>query len=117
MKLFFLQGFQKNPYPFIRCADAFVSVSIVEGYPLVIAEVLCLGKAIMATKVTGTTEMLDDGKAGLLVDTDNESVYEGLKKIISSAELREDLAKKAAKRSEIFDAQKMMDEIYRLFPV
>jgi len=111
----FLQGFHKNPYPFIHCADAFVSVSIVEGYPLVIAEALCLGKAIMATRVTGTREMLDDGKAGLLVDTDDESVYEGLKKIITSSELRDDLAKKAAIRSEIFDAEKTIGEIYRLF--
>ena len=111
----FLQGFHKNPYPFIKCADAYVSVSFVEGYPLVIAEALCLGKAIMATKVTGSMEMLDDGKAGLLVNTDDESVYAGLKKIITSADLREDLAKKATLRSEIFDTQKTMDEIYRLF--
>jgi glycosyltransferase involved in cell wall biosynthesis len=52
-----LQGFHKNPYPFIKYSDAFVSVSIVESYPLVIAEALCLGKAIMATKVTGSKEM------------------------------------------------------------
>ena len=48
-------------------------------------------------------------------NTDDESVYEGLKKIISSAELRKNLVKKAIIRSEIFDAQRTMDEIYRLF--
>ncbi len=113
----FLQGFHKNPYPFVRCSDAFVSVSLVEGYPLVIAEALCMGKAIMATKVTGTSEMLDNGETGLLVDTDEESIYNGLKKIICSADLRETLAKKATQRSEIFDPQKTMNEIYRLFEI
>ena len=110
-----LQGFHKNPYPFVRCADAFISVSTSEGYSLVIAEALCLGKAIMATKVTGSLEMLDDGKAGLLVDTDDESVYEGLKKMICSVDLRETLSKEAKIRSEIFDAKKTMELIYSLF--
>lgn len=110
-----LQGFHKNPYPFVKCSDAFISVSFSEGYPLVIAEALCLGKAIMATKVTGSTEMLDHGKAGLLVDTDDESVYDGLKGLICSADLRETLSKAAKKRAEIFDVRKTMEQIYRLF--
>jgi len=110
-----LEGFHKNPYPFIKCSDIFASVSIAEGYPLVLAEALCLGKAILSTKVAGTTELLDYGDAGLLVDTDDQSVYEGLKKIIYSADLRASLSKKAKKRSEIFDPRKTMDQVYKLF--
>ena len=44
-------GYKPNPYVYIKCADLFVSCSLAEGFSLVVAEALCLGKeAIVSTK-------------------------------------------------------------------
>lgn len=59
-------GFQSNPYPFIAAADAFMITSDSEGFSLVVAEAMCLGRAIISTRITGPTEMLDNGRYGVL---------------------------------------------------
>lgn len=108
-------GFRQNPYPYMNTADIFVSSSFVEGFSIVIAEALCLGKPIIATAVTGSTELLDNGKYGLLVEPDDESLYRGLKKIIIDKYLREELSDKAKIRSQIFNKETTMKEIYSIF--
>jgi len=104
----FLLGFQKNPFPYLKAADFFVSASFVEGLPLAVCEALCLFKPIIATNNLGTAEVLDNGKYGFLVEPDDESVYRGLKEMMSNESLRNEYALKAKAWSEIniFDLQK-----------
>ena len=108
-----LPGFHKNPHPYLKASDVFVSVSLVEGLPLVIGEALCLGKPVVATNVPGTAELLGHGKYGMLVETDDESVYRGLKEMLSDESLRASYAKKAETGSmiDIFDIQKNINQI------
>lgn len=63
---FKLNGFVNNPYPYLKAANLFVSSSKAEGYPLVVCEALVLGKAILATNITGNNEILNNGEYGLL---------------------------------------------------
>jgi glycosyltransferase involved in cell wall biosynthesis len=109
-----LKGFQKNPYPYIKFSDIFISTSYSEGYPLVVCEAINLGKPIVATKVSGTTEILENGRCGLLVEQDEESIYQGLKQMIRNHTLRENYAKKAEQRAKIFDVNESMNRIYNI---
>jgi glycosyltransferase involved in cell wall biosynthesis len=106
-----LKGFHKNPYPFVKASDIVVSASDCEGYPLVLCEALCLGKAIVATNVSGTKEVLGDGEYGMLVENDEESIYRGLKQMIADKALREQYSRKALVRAGMFDAGKTMELI------
>lgn len=108
----FLQGFHKNPIPFLKEADIFVSSSSVEGFSLVIGEALCLGKPVVATKNAGSEEVLDGGKYGMLIEQGDDFLYEALKNIIQSEGLRFDLQTKAFERSGWFDVSNAMDKIY-----
>lgn len=111
----FLLGFKRNPYPYIKEADIFISSSRYEGYPLVICEAICLEKPIIATKCTGPNEILEDGKYGLLAEVENvESLKENMKKLILSEELRKKYSKLSKERSEIFDINKTMKQIERV---
>ena len=109
----FLLGFQKNPYPYLKASDIFVSVSFLEGLPLVVCEALCLGKPILATNVSGTAELLDYSKYGMLVDSDDDSIYNGLKEMIGNESLRTSYAQKAESgtTTDIFDIQKNVNQI------
>lgn len=111
----FLLGFKRNPYPYIKEADIFISSSRYEGYPLVICEAICLEKPIIATKCTGPNEILEDGKYGLLAEVENvESLKENMKKLILSEELRKKYSKLSKERSKIFDIDKTMKQIERV---
>jgi len=70
-----LVGFDANPYKWIAAASVFVSSSMEEGFPNVIAEALTIGRSVVATDCPGdTAELLGHGKWGRLVpvgDTEN----------------------------------------------
>lgn len=65
-------GFFSNPIPFFAHAQTFVLSSKFEGLPTVLLEALFSGCTLVATNCpTGPSEILDNGKCGLLVPVGN----------------------------------------------
>lgn len=74
----FLTGYIENPYPYIKQSDVFVVSSFSEGWPTVVCESLVLGKAILSTNITGSREVLEYGKYGMLVDDNVDGLVKGM---------------------------------------
>jgi glycosyltransferase involved in cell wall biosynthesis len=65
-----LIGFRKNPAGYLQHADRFVLSSQWEGFGNVIVEALSLGIPVISTDCpSGPSEILDDGKYGVLCET------------------------------------------------
>ena len=63
-------GYQDNPYRLLANADLFVLSSVAEGFSLVLAEALALGRRTVITRCgKEPIKMLDNGKLGGIVDT------------------------------------------------
>lgn len=107
-----LIGFIKNPYPYIRRADTFVLTSSHEGFSIVVCEALALSKPVISTKVVGPIELLEDTKYGVLVDEDVNQIAEAMERMMTSSKLRQKYSEAAEKRSEMFDVDRAMNEIY-----
>jgi glycosyltransferase involved in cell wall biosynthesis len=61
-------GYQENPLPYFRQADAFVLSSYAEGFGNVLVEAMGCGTPVIATNCEhGPAEILDDGRYGMLV--------------------------------------------------
>ncbi|MBI2408269.1 MAG: glycosyltransferase [Gemmatimonadetes bacterium] len=61
------EGFRPAPRPYLRAATVFVLASHAEPGGLVLPEARDCGAAIVSTAVDGSPELLDHGRAGLLV--------------------------------------------------
>ena len=111
-----LLGFSKNPYPYIKNADIFVSSSDFEGFSLVIAEAMILNKAIVSTKTNGPIELLDDGKYGILVDCNNpEQLKDSMKLILQNKDKKKYYEQKSNERNKIFEKETIIKQIHSCF--
>lgn len=108
-------GFQKNPYPYIESSDVFVHASDSEGYPTVLCESLFLHKPIVATKCNGNTDVLKNGKYGLLVPISVDGLFYGMKKIMVSEKLRKKFTKRTYKWEGKFKLNKNIEKIEKLW--
>ncbi len=95
-------------------ADIYLNTSEAEGYPLVVCEALCLGLAIVATDISGASEILAGSEYGLLVSEKDEDIYKGVKRLMDDASLREKYRAKALQRAEMFDVPTTMAQIYKI---
>lgn len=109
-----LLGFQPNPYPYLKRSDILLSTSRSEGLSYAICEALVLGIPVVATRTAGATELLDDGKYGVLVEQNIESIFEGVKKLIDDLDCYEDCKRRSVLRSRIFDNKQIMAKVYEL---
>jgi len=64
-------GFRKDVKEILSALDIFVMPSILEGQPIILIEVMAMGKPIVATDLDGIKEAVINGETGLLVPPKN----------------------------------------------
>ena len=107
-------GFKKPAYSYVKAADIFLNTSESEGYPLTICEAICMGKAIVATAITGSTEILKASECGILVDETPESIAEGLEMLLNNEEEKRQHELKALKGACQFNVTQVMNNIQNI---
>lgn len=114
-KTFLLLDSQKNPWPYIKASDYFVLPSQSESYPLTIGEVMGLHKPIISTNVGGIPEMIDDGIDGVLVNYNEEEIFQAMKKFLTNPEFVAKIQQGTYKADEKFDEQKIYQQVTEVF--
>ena len=70
--LFEFIGRDLNPYKYIAQSDLFISISLSEAFPNILIEALACGASLVATSSgSGAGEILENGKYGRLMPTQN----------------------------------------------
>ncbi len=98
-------GYQKNPWKYMRMADALVLASDVEGLPNVIGEALALQVPVVATDCCrGVSEYLGDSEYGLVVPPgDAAALAAGIRTVLTDRAMSEGFRARAAARIARFD--------------
>ncbi len=65
-------GFITNTGDYLDAIDVFLLTSFSEGTSMTLLEAMALGKVIVATAVGGTVEVIDHGRTGLLIESDDK---------------------------------------------
>lgn len=101
-------GQQSNVYGYLHDADIFTLPSLYEGIPMSLIEAMGTGLPIVATRVGGVPDMLDDESA-LLIPVDTEAIAEAFEKYYTNAELREKNGKAALSLAIKFSSETMAE--------
>ncbi|WP_299452769.1 glycosyltransferase family 4 protein [uncultured Microscilla sp.] len=101
MDLIHFRPFVEDAPKAFAALDVFVMASRSEPFGMVTVEAMASGLPVIGTDAGGTTELLDYGKAGILIPPENEqAMAEALKKIYHDNQLREQLIEIGRKRAK-----------------
>ena len=101
----------------IASSDILVLPSFMEGLPIVLMEAMALGTSVIASRVAGIPELVEDGKSGLLFTPSNwDELAACISRLLGNDGLRRTLAEnaKAAVATE-FEITKSTNQLRSLF--
>lgn len=110
-----LQGFESNPYSFMRASDLMVCSSRAEGFSTVVSEGVVIGMPVVSTDCAGVRELFGEYPCGIITENDEDSLYEALRKVLSNPSLLEEYRAASEKRGEYFSLEKTMAQLEELF--
>jgi len=112
-----LAGRIYNAAELLSAFDAYVCSSVKEGLSYTIIETMLNGLPIIATRVGGNPELIEDGETGFLIDPqDSLALANKIKEIMNNPSLQQDLSTKARiKAQEKFNLEKMVRETKEVY--
>ncbi|MGL5749962.1 MAG: glycosyltransferase [Paraclostridium sp.] len=110
---FILLGLKSNPYSYIKDSDIYVQTSEFEGFGLAIAEARMLNIPVVTTEFDAVYNQMVQGKNGLVVDMNSESIADGILKLVNDKELKNSIIKylKEEKKGNVEELQKFYELI------
>jgi glycosyltransferase involved in cell wall biosynthesis len=108
---------RSDPFPFYRSLDIFVNTSFHEGIPLSILEAMACRKPIVAPKVGGIPEIVEQGRSGFLVEErETKAFVQPLLMLIQDRPLRERMGESGLKRVQAdFSGSTMAEEYQKIY--
>ncbi len=102
---------------YLKTFDIFVNPSYTEGIPTSVIEAALLKKAIIATNVGGTNEIISGEEDGILIEArDREAIKKALLRLSSQPKLLESYAANAQEKvSSLFVWEKAIEKYQKLF--
>lgn len=118
-------GFVRPIGAALAATDVVVLTSKSEGTPVAVIEAMAAGRAVVATAVGGTPEVIDDGRTGLLVARAGEdaagraataeALARAIVSLLDDPARRAALGRAAAAAIGRFDARRLGDDLERLY--
>lgn len=105
-------GFRDNPYKYVKCADLYVCSSRREGFSTAVTESLIVGTPVVSTNCSGAYELLGkNDEYGIVTENNEESLYAGIKRMLTEEGLLDYYAKQAEIRGKRFSTEKTVKSV------
>lgn len=112
---FRLEGYQENPYNYIKASDFFVCSSVSEGFSTIATECVILQKPVVTTDCSGMKELFGGLDCGIICENDEDALYEAVKQVLDNPEKLAEFSKNCAKRAEEFSLKARVERVEALF--
>jgi sugar transferase (PEP-CTERM/EpsH1 system associated) len=108
-------GYQPHSAPYLRAMDVFALTSRSEGMPQAVLEACVMGLPVVASRVGGLPEVINDGVTGILCEPeDDQGTADALCVLIGDPQKRRELGAAAKARVEAnFSVARMAGEYHR----
>ena len=106
-----MPGSKKDVFDLISDAELFVLSSNYEGMPNALIEAMCLGLPVISTAVSGTSDLIEDGVNGRVVEIGNkEQMAAAMRELLASADTRQKYAERAVLVNDKLEVNGIMEE-------
>lgn len=111
-----LLGFRSDVKEVLSLANLFIFPSKREGLPVSVIEAMASKLPIVASKIRGNIDLIDDYDSGLLFNSDDEEdLLEKLKISFSNNQLLEHLSMKSLEKVQIYSLDNVLKELKLLY--
>ena len=108
-------GTTSAPAPYYASADAFVLPTAYEAFPLVALEAAAAGLPLLAGRVNGVEELIDEGRNGWFVERDAEAIATRLRTLGADPDLRARMGAAARDSTEHYAWDRVVDAYVKLY--
>jgi glycosyltransferase involved in cell wall biosynthesis len=110
-------GQRDDTHELMQAMDVFVLPSLSEGIPLVVLEAMVAGVPVLASRVGGIPEVIEDGATGMLVEAGNEvELANRCGMLLDHIDTAVQISKSARQRVEAhFSVEVMVDRVAHLY--
>jgi glycosyltransferase involved in cell wall biosynthesis len=110
-------GFYRDIPGILSVLDVFVLPSLWEGLPITILEAMSMKKAVIATRVSGNPEVIEDNVTGILVPSkDSHSLAQAIIRLVENEDARLKMGEAGYNRvSRLFSVKKMVEETAAIY--
>ncbi|MDY6953648.1 MAG: glycosyltransferase family 4 protein, partial [Thermodesulfobacteriota bacterium] len=110
-KVLFL-GWRDDIPEIMPCLDVFALPSLNEGMGRVLVEAMAAGKPVVASRVGGILDLVQEGLNGFLVEPGNPgALSDAIGRLLSDERLRYDMGRQGRERAQAFTVTKMIEKI------
>jgi glycosyltransferase involved in cell wall biosynthesis len=111
-----ITGWLENPLPLLKRSTVFVLPSLYESFGYATLEAMILGIPVVATDVTGTRDLVQDGITGYLVRPgDALGLAERIKYVLLNPAKARELGAAGRERAKLFSQERMASETLALY--
>lgn len=97
-------------------AEVFVLSSYSENFGIAVVEAMACGIPVVTSDKVGVSREIERNRAGIIVKTDPESLFIGIKSLLDKEELRREVAKNGRKLvEEYYDIDKVADMMIKTY--
>jgi len=96
-------------------SDIFVLPSYSENFGMSVIEAMACGVPIIISNKVGIYKEVEENRAGIVVETNAESLYKGMKNLLDDENLRKKCIENAYKMVKNYDINKVVDRMIEIY--